>query len=120
MSNWKSIEKESNLTTALVVLCQDYVVVDEEFMSNSKIKKNLNNADFWIELANTLRGTVSSYLHNKNEVDDEGYDEYEANEVSDGVLMDFIMNPANRFELNDIICETVESWLKHFGKRKSK
>lgn len=116
MSNWKLLEKETNLKTALIVLCQDYVIVDEEFMSNAKIKKNINNAKFWIDLADALFGAIKIYVCEKNGVDMEGYDDDEFC-VSDDVILDFVMDANNRFELNDIICETVEKWLKHFGRR---
>ena len=115
---WKMINKESNLTTALLVLCQDYIIIDEEFASNQKIKKRWNDAEFWIELAQLLRGSLVIYLQEKVGVDNEGYDEYEAVGVSDIMILNFVMNPFNRFELNDIICETVESWINHSGRKK--
>lgn len=112
MKNWNIINKESNTITALVVLCQDYVTVDEEFMSNHKIKRNLQNPEFWIEMAHSLRGAIALYIQQQN--DCISYDEYEDSEVSDAVIANFALNPSNRFELNDIICDAVESWLKHF------
>ena len=118
MSNWKEINNESNMTAAMVVLCQDYVLADEEFMSNAKIKKNMNNAGFWIELAHSLHGAVGNHLCNTAE-DSDGYDEYEASGVTDGAIMNFVMNPKNRFELNDIICESIDSYLSHFGKKRA-
>lgn len=115
-SNWKILEKETRLITALVVLCQDYVLVDEEFMKNSKIKKNMRSPEFWIELAQELRGAIADKLSKQE--DDEGYDEYGASTVSDKTIINYVMDPNNRFDLNDVICESVESWLKHFsGKR---
>ena len=114
MKNIKSINQESNTTVALMVLCQDYVLADEEFMANEKVRKNMQNADFWIELAHGLHGAVSEHLRSD---DNDGYDEYENVGVTDNMIINFIMDPTNRFELNDIICDSVENWLHHFGKR---
>lgn len=113
MSNWSKLKNESALTSALVVLCQDYVLFDDEFSGNKKIKKNVSNATFWIELAHELRGNIETNLRS----DQEGYDEIDWDGVSDNELLAYIMDIENRFALNDIICQTIESWLKHFGKR---
>lgn len=114
MKNIKSINRESHATVALMVLCQDYVLADEEFMANEKIQKNMRNADFWIELANSLYGAVRESLRVENE---EGYDECDNDGVTEAAIMDFIMDPTQRFDLNDIICDSVENWLRHFGKK---
>lgn len=115
MKNIKSINQESHATVALMVLCQDYVLADEEFMANEKIQKNMRNADFWIELAHGLHGAVRESLKVN---DDEGYDECDDTSVTDNAVMDFIMDPTQRFELNDIICDSVENWLRHFGNKR--
>lgn len=115
-ANWKLLEKETRLITALVMMCQDYVLVDEEFMANTKIKKNIESAEFWIELAKELKGAIANHIDAGTT---EGYDDFGSLTVSEKMLMSYVMSPANRFELNDIICESVENWLKHFsGKRR--
>ena len=119
MGNWKAINSESSAIAALVVLCQDYVLIDEEFMANSKVQKNMNNESFWIELAQELHGKVHGQLNAKFAQENEGaYDDCDDCVVPDDVVLDFIMNTTNRFELNDIICETIDNWLKHFGRKR--
>jgi hypothetical protein len=117
MINIKLINQESHTITALLVLCQDYVLADEEFMANDKIKRNMKDVEFWIELAHGLSGAVSEYIR-VNNGEQEGYDEYESNAVSEKAILDFVLDPSNRFELNDIICDSIENWLTHFGGRR--
>lgn len=119
MSNWKIITEESSVIAALVIMCQDYVLIDEEFMVNEKIQKNINNETFWIELAQELQGKVNEKFQIEFDVENEGgYDDCDECHVSDVTILNFIMNPSNRFELNDMICETIERWLKHFGNKR--
>lgn len=118
MTNIKMIDREAHEIVALVVLCQDYVLADEEFMANEKIKKNMQNAEFWIELAHSLRGAVAEYIRSKS--DSDGYDECDSTAISERTILNFVLDPANRFELNDIICDSVENWLKYFGNKRFK
>ena len=119
MSNWNVINKEPNAIAALVIMCQDYVLIDEEFMANEKVKKHMNSEMFWIELAQELNGKVNEKLQSEMEGEVEsGYDDYEDSRVSDTAVLNYIMDPSNRFELNDMICETVDRWLKHFGHKR--
>ena len=117
MSNWKRINEEPHSIAAMVVLCQDYVLADEEFMNDTKIETNSNNPEAWIEMAESLYGTVSAHLE-KTTGGREGYDDYDASTVTDSMVLDFIMNPQNRFDMNDMICDTVENWIKHAKKRR--
>ena len=117
MGNWKRINEEPHSIAAMVVLCQDYVLVDEEFMNDVKIKSNADNPDAWIEMAESLYNVVSAHLEKMNG-DREGYDDYDASTVTDSMVPNFVMNPKNRFDLNDMICDTVENWIKHAKKRK--
>ena len=112
MSNWSELKKESALTAALVVLCQDYVMYDEEFLENKNIKKCMSKASFWIELAKELRGTIESNFATEQE----GYDDVDSISVSESQVLSYVLDPENRFAINDMICETIESWLKHFGR----
>ena len=99
MKNWKFIEQQPSHVAALVILCQDYVLLDEEFMANPKIEKNMRN---------------TAFLCKDSDIEAE-YDECEVVEINDVDILNFIMDPTNRFELNDLICQTIENWLKHFG-----
>jgi hypothetical protein len=101
----------------MVVLCQDYVLADEEFMNDTKIKANSDNPETWIEMSESLYATVSSHLEKMNG-NREGYDDYDASTVTDSMVLDFIMNPKNRFDMNDMICDTVENWIKHAKRRR--
>lgn len=113
------IDKESSAITALVVLCQDYVLIDEEFMANPKVQKNMNNAAFWIELAQALYGKIHEQIKaGFNSENDGAYDDCDECAMPEDVVLDFIMNPTNRFTLNDVICETIDGWLKHFGHKR--
>ena len=119
MSNWKLMDRESNTITALVVLCQDYVLMDEEFMANVKVQNNMNNESFWIELAQELYGKIHEQLSATFVSEHEGaYDDCDECGVSEDVVLNFVMNPTHRFDINDIICETVDGWLKHFGHKR--
>ena len=116
MKNWKKLSKESPLSIALVVLAQDYVLVDEEFMNNAKIAKNMDNQDFWIEVAQLLRTAVSDHMNKTSSVE---LDVYEDTSVDEKVMFNYVMDMNNRFELNDVICETIDEYLKHAsGKRR--
>jgi hypothetical protein len=110
MKNSKLIEQESRTIVALMMICQDYVIADEEFMSNNKIKRNLENTEFWIELAHALYGAISSYLQEKSSVID-GYDDDVA--IPESAVRNYAIDPTNRFEMNDMICDTVDNWIKH-------
>lgn len=114
MASWKQLNNESATTVALAVLCQDYVLCDDEFMKNDKIKKSLSSPKFWIELAHTLRGAIASSMQTE-ELD---YDDEQ--EISDNVILDFALNYENKLLLNDLICESVEGWLSHFSTKKRK
>lgn len=118
MSTWNKINKEQHITTALVVLCQEYVRTDEEFSNNAKIKKNFKSCDFWIELAQELHGAIALYLQNQDiGFEAEGYDDCDS-VITDNEVLNFVMDPTNRFELNDIICDTISGWIKHFGNKR--
>ena len=114
MAVWNKLTQQSNDITALIVICQDYVLSDEEFMNTYQIQRNMNKPEFWIELADELYGNIENYIR-KDEDPQEVDEDFAETTVSRGAIRDFFMNPTNRFELNDIICDTIESWLKHFG-----
>ena len=114
MRNMKMLEKESHTTVAMVVLCQDYVLVDQEFVENDRVAEKMQDIGFWIDVARNLYNIVS--IHLSNNMDNEGYDEFDAPTIDDVSVMSYIIDPANRFELNDLICETIDTWVKHFGR----
>ena len=113
MSNWKRLIKEPNTVSVLAIMCHDYAVFDEEFSKNPNVKTNVDNADIWINLAHSLRGVISAHLEKK--LKNEGYDEYEECNVTDAMIIHFAMMSKNRLTLNDMICDTVETWLRHMG-----
>lgn len=116
MMNYKNITNESNVTVALIVLCQDYILFDDELMKHSIIKRNLKSDVFWIELSKHLYGTISSYLESKR-FDESEYDEFEDTSVKEFEVLEFILDTDNRFELNDMILDTVEDWKGLKGKK---
>lgn len=116
MKNIKLLNKESHTTVALAVLCQDYVLTDQEFMESERIKEKMQSTGFWIDVAHNLYGVVS--VHLANNMDTEGYDDFDAPDVNDEAVLNYAIDPANRFELNDMICESIETWLKNSKNRK--
>lgn len=112
----KNIAKEKNTTIALVVLCQDYVLFDDELMRDVNIKKNLHNEDFWAELSKHLYGTIKATLEKMRE-DSGEYDEFEDTDITESEVLHYVLNTDNRFDLNDMILETVEAWLLLKGRR---
>jgi hypothetical protein len=117
MENWKRINDVPHSITAMIVLCQDYVLADEEFMNNQKIKSSANNPEAWIEMAESLYSNVSVYLEKANG-NREGYDDYDASNVTDSMILNYIMNPNNRFDMNDMICDAIENWIKYSKQRR--
>ena len=113
---YKKIAKEPNVIVALTILCQDYILFDDEFANNKKISKKMNDEEFWLELSKHLYGSVKELLENGKE-DDGEYDEFEDSGVSDNEILAYVLNTENRFDLNDMIVNTVEHWLKFRGKR---
>lgn len=114
MKNWKKAGNDA-LTTALVLVAQNYALFDDELTTNAKFKKNIDSPDFWIEIAQALRASVAENISSS---DDTEYDAYEET-IDDKTIFNYVMSPNNRFELNDVICDTIEEYLKHCGgKRK--
>lgn len=116
MNKYYNMSKESNVTIALIVLCQDYILFDDELMKNNTIKKSMQIEDFWVELSKHLYGTVRAYLESKR-FDESEYDEFEDTSVKESEVLDFILDTNNRFELNDMILDTVEDWKGLKGKK---
>jgi hypothetical protein len=77
----------------------------------------MDNPDAWVEIAEYLNGAVRTHLEKINDRQNE-YDDCDEPSVTESMVLDFIMNPKNRFDLNDIICDSIETWLKHAKKRK--
>ena len=116
MGNKKIIAKESNATVALVVLCQDYILYDEELKNNANLKKKLHDDDLWLELSKHLYGKIKEYMERQRVVEGE-YDEFEDVGVQEVEVLMFALNMDNRFEINDMILDTVEDWIKFKGKK---
>ena len=116
VKNWKKLAKESSLIVALAVLCQDYVIADEEFMNNTKLQKNIDNQDFWIDLSHSLKAAIGEHMNGSA---DNEFDAFEDTSIDEKVMFNYIMNIDNRFEINDVICQTIDEYLTHMsGKRK--
>jgi hypothetical protein len=116
MGNKKTIAKESNTTVALVVLCQDYILYDEELTNNTHLKKKLHDDELWLELSKHLYGKIKEHMERQRVVEGE-YDEFEDIDIQEVEVLAFALNMDNRFELNDMILDTVENWVKFKGKK---
>ena len=97
------------VTTGLVFLIQDFVLFEETMMNNPKIKSNLKNTQFWVELADIVRANIYEALTE----DTEGLDECDTYKPSDKKVLEYLMNAKNRVYLNDMIDDAVQNWLKH-------
>ena len=113
----RSTKKNNGQITSMAELCKDYVLYDEELMANSKIKKHINNDVFWREIGQMCQSKVKALIESKD-VDENEYDDFEDFGVSDKTVIAFAINPENRFEVNDLILESVEDWLAQFGAKR--
>ena len=108
MASFNKLYKETPTITAIAVMAQDFVLFDEEFGTNKKIQKNVDKQAFWIDIAQTIYDKLAQSL--VNTMDEEGFDEQESS-VSDVAIYNYVLDHKNRLNLNDIICDAVESWI---------
>lgn len=99
------------VTTGLVFLIEDFVLFEETMMNNPKIKSNLQNTQFWVELADIVKADIYEALKEKTDIP-EDYD-YDTYKPSDKKVLEYLMNSKNRVYLNDMIDDAVANWLKH-------
>ena len=114
----RSTKKNNGQITSMAELCKDYVLYDEELMANPKIKKHINNDVFWREIGQICQSKVRDYLESQSE-DENEYDDVDDYGLSDKTVIAFAINPENRFDVNDLILDSIEDWLLHFGQMKS-
>ena len=57
------------VTTGLVFLIEDFVLFEETMMNNPKIKSNLQNTQFWVELADIVKADIYEALKEKTGFD---------------------------------------------------
>ena len=116
--NWNTITVQSTETIALTVLCQSYVIVDEEFSNNPIVKNHMNDPAMWTAMAEVAYGAMFDFLDRRSNVDnegmDDGYDEIVG--VTQDDVLNFIMDPRNRFEMNDILCDSIDKALHQMKK----
>lgn len=87
---------------AIAVLCQDFALEDEELMQNNVIKDNLGNLDFWYDVGEKTMCAIEGSLFSKNR-------------KGTPSTLDFIMDINNRIEINDIILQSLQVFVKNYN-----
>ena len=108
MPKAKKMQTIDAIQSALIVVAQNFVCYDDTFMSTKIIAANLKNRKFWEAVADNIKAEIIDGLT----TDKEGYDDIDIVVPSDNTVLDYIVNIDNRLELNDMVVDAVESWLK--------
>ena len=85
---------------ATAMMCQDFVLEDQELMQSNLIKDNLDNPDFWYEMGETTLCAIEGFI----------VGHYRKNSPSN---IDFLFDTNNRIEINDLIIQSITTALKN-------
>lgn len=110
INSYTGLRKQPIETSIMTSLCREFVFNDEEFSNHPVVKENMNNAGFWIDLAERTTHTVEGHIVTENI----------AKKLDNITLLDFLLaeiyrNTAQKLILNDIIIQTTTSYLDSYN-----
>ena len=98
----KKNSNRQNILAAIAMMCQDFVLEDQELMQSNVIKEKLDDVSFWNEAGENTLCAIEGFMLSK----------YKNGAPS---MMSFIFDTRNRLEINDIILQSITVFIKNYN-----